>query len=31
VTIREILFEKKVEPGQTMKELVTALNAAAKK
>jgi lipid-binding SYLF domain-containing protein len=31
VTIREILFEKKVEPGQTMKELVASINASAKK
>ncbi len=31
VGIREILFEKKVEPGQTMKELLTSINAAAKK
>ena len=31
VTIHEILFEKKVEGGQTMQELATAINAAAKK
>jgi lipid-binding SYLF domain-containing protein len=31
VTIREILFEKTVEPGQTMKELVGSIDAAAKK
>jgi lipid-binding SYLF domain-containing protein len=31
VTIREILFEKKVQPGQTMRELTGSLNASAKK